>query len=143
MTCGASGISGQRYALFPHHLGSDGHAGVGVSVGKNGISVYEHAADYLPAMLVDDCPLSGWNHIAVVYRAKQPSLYLNGVYEKAGCRSTKTVHPAFDLGGSSYGWYDGILRDVGMSVTSASRAQQAYTNAVGLLANGLLPAAQR
>ena len=109
---GMSGLTGQRYAIFPKHLGSGGHAGAGVSVGSNGISVCEHAADYLPFLLVDDCPLSGWNHIAVVYRDKQPTLYLNGVYEKAGCKSTKTVHPAFDLGGSSYGWYDGKLDDL-------------------------------
>jgi hypothetical protein len=37
---------------------------------------------------------------------------LNGVYEKAGCKSTKTVHPAFDLDGSKYGWYDGKLDDI-------------------------------
>lgn len=109
---GVSGLSRQRYALYPHHLGNDGHAGVGVSVGANGISVYEHATNYLPPVLVDDCQLTGWNHIAVVYRNKQPTLYLNGVYEKAGCKSTKTVHPTFDLGGSNYGWYDGILDDL-------------------------------
>lgn len=80
---------------------------MGVSVGTNGISVYEHAADYLPALLVDNCTLSGWNHITVVYRNRQPTLYLNGLYEKAGCQSTKTVRPAFDVGDSDYGWYDG------------------------------------
>ena len=107
-----SGISGQRFALFPQHAGSDGEAGAGVSVGTNGISVYEHAANYLPSLLVDDCPLSGWNHVAVVYRNKQPTLYLNGVYEKAGCKSTKTVRPLFNLGGSDYGWYHGTLDDI-------------------------------
>jgi hypothetical protein len=109
---GVSGLSGQRYALCPKHLGSRGDAGAGVSVGTNGISVYEHADNYLPSLLVDDCTLSGWNHIAVVYRDKQPTLYLNGVCEKAGCKSRKTVHPAFDLGGSPYGWYDGKLDDI-------------------------------
>jgi hypothetical protein len=109
---GASGLSGQRYALYPKLLGSRGDAGAGVSVGTNGISVYERAEDYLPPLLVDDCTLSGWNHVAVVYRNRQPTLYLNGVYEKAGCKSTKAVHPAFDLGGSSGGWYDGKLDDI-------------------------------
>ncbi|MHB8971663.1 MAG: LamG-like jellyroll fold domain-containing protein [Pirellulaceae bacterium] len=109
---GVAGTSGQRFALLPQHGGDNGDVGTGVSVGTNGISVYEHATDYLPSLLVDDCPLSGWNHIAVVYRNKQPTLYLNGVYEKAGCKSTKTVHPLFDLGGSDYGWYDGTLDEV-------------------------------
>lgn len=119
---GVAGIGGQRYALFPRHLGGGGEAGVGVSVGTNGVSVYEHATDYLPTLLVDDCPLSGWNHITVVYRNKQPTLYLNGVYQKAGCKSGKTVRPMFDLGGSSYGWYDGALRDLrvyGRALTDA------------------------
>jgi hypothetical protein len=106
------GVTGQRYALFPHHLGGGGDAGVGLSIGTNGVSVLEHATDYLPALLVDDCVLSGWNHIVVVYRNKQPTLYVNGVYEKAGCQSTKVVRPAFDLGGSDYGWYDGTLSDI-------------------------------
>ncbi len=109
---GISGTSGQRFAIFPQHGGDRGDAGAGVSVGTNGIIVFEHATDYLPSLLVDNCSLSGWNHIAVVYRNKQPTLYLNGVYEKAGCKSAKTVHPLFDLGGSDYGWFDGALDDV-------------------------------
>jgi hypothetical protein len=107
-----AGIGNQRYALFPQHLGGGGEAGVGVSVGTNGVSVYEHATDYLPPLLVDDCPLSGWNHVAIVYRNKQPTLYLNGVYQKAGCKSAKTVRPAFNLGGTPYGWFAGKLDDV-------------------------------
>ncbi len=44
------------------------------------------------------------------------------MYEKAGCKSTKTVWPAFDLGGSNYGWYDGKLDDIrvyGRALTDA------------------------
>jgi len=109
---GVVGVSGQQYALFPKHLGSGEDAGAGISVGTNGVSVCEHAADYLPTLLVDDCALSGWNHIVVVYRNRQPTLYLRGVYEKAGCQSTKTVRPAFDLGNSDYGAFAGQLDDI-------------------------------
>lgn len=45
-------------------------------VGTNGISVYEHSSDYLPALLVHQAPILGWTHVAVVYRNKQLSLYI-------------------------------------------------------------------
>ncbi len=67
------GTSGQRYALGPRHeAGSD--AGVGVSVGTNGVSVYEHGDNYMPASLVYQGALSGWTYVAVVYENKQPRL---------------------------------------------------------------------
>ena len=74
---------------------------------------------------------------------------LNVVEQVLNAVQTTVVQQAWERGqelavhGLIYGVRDGILRDVGMSVTSASRAQQAYSNAVGLLANGLLPASQR
>lgn len=48
-TGGYGGTSGQRYVIFPGH-GGDGYgsrAGAGISVGTNGVSVYEHADGYL------------------------------------------------------------------------------------------------
>src|SRR5712675_760587 len=48
---GYPGISGQSYAIFPDWGGLDGQAGVGVSVGTNGISVIEHAHNYMPSVL--------------------------------------------------------------------------------------------
>lgn len=112
-TGGVSGIRDQRYALLPmQYSGSSGEAGCGVSVGTNGVSVFELADNYLPSPLVADRPLKGWNHIALVYRGGQPFLYVNGALEKAGLKSGKRVHPDFTLGGNPYGWYQGKLRDV-------------------------------
>jgi hypothetical protein len=136
---GAAGRSGQRFALGP--AWGDlraGEAGIAVSVGTNGVSVFESADNHLPPLLVDDCALPGWNHIAVVWRARQPTLYLNAVFEKAGCRSgitlvyqgkrhtlyfndalekgdrhnERTIHPLFNLGGMESGWFQGKLADV-------------------------------
>ena len=110
---GVSGTSKQRYALAPtQYSAASGSAGAGVSVGTNGVSVFELADNYLPSPLVADRPLSGWNHIVVAYRDNQPSLYVNGELVKTGLKSTKTVHPAFSLGGTPYGWYQGKLDDV-------------------------------
>jgi hypothetical protein len=79
---GVAGQSGQQYALGPVWTAAGPDAGIGISVGTNGVSVFE------------------------------PTLYLNGVLEKAGCQSTKTVHPVFNLGGIANGWYTGKLKDV-------------------------------
>ena len=114
-----SGIGGQRYAIFPIHgenvVGS-GHAGAGVSVGTNGISVFEHSTDYIPSLLVYEGLLSGWNHIAIVYNNKTPSLYLNGQFIKTGLKSNYIVHPSFQLGeipgNNNYGAYQGSLDEV-------------------------------
>jgi len=111
-----AGTAGLPYALAPVFRG-DGpdanNAGVGISVGTSGISVVESSDGYLPSVLVDNLPQKGWNHIAVVYRKKQPTLYVNGMYEKAGHTSVKAVHPVFNLGGADgLGYFAGKLEDV-------------------------------
>jgi hypothetical protein len=122
-TSGITGTAphGQHYAVYPSHGGA-ANAGAGVSVGTNGVSVYEHGAGYLPALLVYDTPLTGWNHIAVVYTAKQPSLYINGILVKTGLTSARTaVFPSARLGGHPYGWHTGDIDEY--RVWSTSRTQ--------------------
>lgn len=121
-TSGTAGTSGQHYVVYPAQ-GTDawgaGHAGAGVSVGTNGVSVYEHAASYMPPLLVWSGAVSGWTHVAVVYRAKQPRLYVNGALVATGLTSTyANVHPGLrtsggtptndgGLGGGNWGWFRG------------------------------------
>ncbi len=50
-TSGYGGVNNQRYAFDPQH-GGDLNAGAGLSVGTNGIAVYEHGSDYMPATAV-------------------------------------------------------------------------------------------
>ncbi|HEY9690604.1 MAG TPA: Calx-beta domain-containing protein [Oculatellaceae cyanobacterium] len=114
-----SGTSGQRYAIAPVEgsgKAGSGHAGAGVSVGTNGISVFEHSAGYIPSPLVYKGSLLGWNHIAVIYQNKTPSLYLNGQFIKTGIQSNYIVHPSFQLGefsgDANYGAYQGSLDEV-------------------------------
>jgi len=111
---GDDGMKGQRYAIWPTYGGvyGEGHAGAGISIGGNGISVYEHGGGYMPALLVHDVALTGWNHVAVVYENKQPKLYVNGVLVKTGLTSTMIVHPSFTLGGGGYGYFHGRLGEV-------------------------------
>jgi len=108
--------SNQRYAIYPAHGRSfgGGHAGAGVSIGTNGVSVLEHADGYLPSVLVHNAPIKDWTHVAVVYSNKEPKLYLNGKLAKTGLKGPMTVHPSLGLGeiGRGYGYYAGLLDDV-------------------------------
>lgn len=124
-TSGITGTTGhgQRHAVFASYGGSS-NAGVGVSVGTNGVSVYEHGAGYMPALLVWDGTLTGWNHIAVVYTAKQPSLYINGILVRTGLTSLRTaVYPSARLGGHTYGWYAGDMDEFRIWSTSRTQAE--------------------
>jgi len=119
------GAGVQRFAIAPVNAFNLGHQGAsaGVSVGTNGISVFEETTidglfSYMPSLLVYDAttPLTGWNHIAVVYNNKQPSLYLNGVLVKTGQTSLqKNVYPSavFAYGNERpTGAYSGQMEEV-------------------------------
>jgi YD repeat-containing protein len=129
-TTGVSGVSGQRYAFGPLNYGTTSEVGAGVSVGTNGVSVYEHGAGYMPATLVYQGTLSGWTHVAVVYENRQPKLYLNGTLVRVGYTSpASTVRVApWNLGGNSYGYFDGQLDDVRVfkGALTASDVQALY-----------------
>jgi RHS repeat-associated protein len=107
------GLSGgQRWAFPGVNAGlyyGDDHAAVCISVGTNGVSVYEWGASYLPAVLVWQAPqpLTKWTHVAVVYTNRQPSLYIDGqlvrqtIVNVPGITKSQ-VHPSANLGGGSY-----------------------------------------
>ncbi len=122
---GISGVSAQlrqiqRFAVFPDQGGlayGANHVGAGLSIGRNGISAYEHGNNYLPSRLVYSNALSGWTHVALVYASRRPQLYVNGVLE----RSTTVlgpfpnIHPSASLGGSTqaaFGNFEGQLDEV-------------------------------
>ncbi|HEY4246698.1 MAG TPA: glycosyl hydrolase [Lacunisphaera sp.] len=69
-----------------------GHATAGLAVGRNGIFVVERSMESCPAVLVSHVPVSGWTHVAVVYRDGRPRLYVNGKFIKEGLISGKIVH---------------------------------------------------
>ncbi|NNF01486.1 MAG: HYR domain-containing protein, partial [Bacteroidia bacterium] len=134
-----SGVTGtnQNYALFPTHGVGWGfnHAGAGISVGTNGISVYEHDNSYLTSLLTYSASISGWTHISVVYINKQPRLYVNGILVKTGLTSLKTaVHPSAGnagvftgqfggVGGGTYGNFIGDIDEVRIWNFSRSQSQ--------------------
>jgi hypothetical protein len=72
------------------------HATAGLAVGRNGLFVVERASDSSPAVLVARRPVSGWTHVAVVYRDGRPSLYVDGALVREGLRSGRVVHAGVD-----------------------------------------------
>jgi len=75
---GYGGVNNQRYAFDPRH-GGDQNAGAGLSIGTNGVAVYEHGSDYMPATATYPTELGDdWNHVMVVYEDQVPTIYLNG-----------------------------------------------------------------
>lgn len=115
-TSGISGVyAGAGFAVWPTHvIGGSWGAGAGISVGTNGVVVYEHSDSYLPALLAWQGTISGCTHIAVVYQNKQPRLYVNGELVRTGLTSTRSsVHPSIDrFGGGAYGYYTGTLDEI-------------------------------
>jgi hypothetical protein len=105
-----------RFAIMPRwgDVWGSNDAGAGVAIGTNCICVYEHAGGYLPPVLVWQGAVSGWTHVIVVYKDRQPSLYVNGKLVAIGLTGQKAfVHPGFNLiGGFTYGYYAGYLDEV-------------------------------
>jgi len=110
---GIAGLEDQRYIIFPGH-GGESFAGTGISVGTNGIIIFEHGADHFPAILVHKMPIKKWTHITVVFKDKTPYLYINGKYTKKGISSIKTaLYPSGIIGGlEKYGYYTGFLKNL-------------------------------
>lgn len=118
-TSGTLGTAGENYIIYPQNgnvLGDSAYSGAGVSIGTNGIGVFEHSQSYMPGLLFQATQINDWTHIAIVYTNKQPSLYINGQFIKTGLTSTKSeVHAIIsDLGGSYYGKYKGYVDDLGV-----------------------------
>jgi hypothetical protein len=125
------GVSGQRYAVDALWYDPSVGAGAGVSVGTNGVSVYEHSANYMPALLVWQGTLSGWTHVAVVYENKQPKLYINGTLVRTGLTSSMNSVRAktWALGTGYYGAFDGKLDDI--RIYSGALSTSDLANLVG------------
>ncbi len=127
-TTSTTGISGQKYLFGAVNEGTN--SGAGVSVGTNGISVYEHGSAYMPPLAVYNGTVpSGWNYLAIVYNNKTPSIYLNGTLVRTGLTSPKTtVYAPYQIGGGSYGYHDGQVDEVRISnvARTAEEIAEAY-----------------
>jgi len=119
-----SGISGQAYVFSPVH-GGDDNMGVGVSVGTNGISVYEHGAAYMPAVAVYEEEIgTGWSHVVVVYSQRTAKIYLNGTLVHTGLTSQRDVALSpIQVGSGFYGSFSGTIDDAFVAHMPLSQEQ--------------------
>jgi RNA polymerase sigma factor (sigma-70 family) len=107
-----TGCNAQRYAVVPSHGGLEGkRAGCGISVGTNGVGLFEHTHNHCPCVVEHKAEIKGWTHIAVVYAKGTPTLYLNGTAVKTGTPSRWVVFPGTAFGDNrfNYGPYHGLV----------------------------------
>lgn len=104
------------YTIYPpagELLYGEGHATCGLAIGRNGVAVWEHTSEGPVPVLSVPVPISGWSHVALVYKAGVPSVYVNGKRIGKGQASGALVHPglgaAYLSEGASY--YNGDLSD--------------------------------
>ena len=112
-TSGTGGVNNQRYAFDPRH-GGEQNGGAGLSIGTNGIAVYEHGSNYMPTTAAYPTELGDdWNHVMVVYDNKLPTIYLNGREVHTGLESPREiVYAPFQFGGMTYGYFEGVMDEV-------------------------------
>ena len=112
-SAGVGGTGGQHW-LFGANHGGDLDAGAGISIGTNGISVYEHGSGYMPALAVYERPIgSGLQVICVNYSGRQPTIDDQGLAAHTGLVSTRRqIWAPVEIGAGAYGAFGGDILEV-------------------------------
>lgn len=87
----------EYYAIYPssgNKLYGVGHASCGLTVGRNGIAVWENTGGNPVLVLAAAVAIAGWSHVAIKYNDGTPAIYLNGDIVATGKKSKSLVHPA-------------------------------------------------
>ena len=108
----------QQYAIFPKQGGTD--SGMGLSIGTNGVSIFEHGNAFLPAVLVHPQSFGdSWTQaVLTVSNNGAPDLFINGIKVDTGLQTGRTkilsvfANPTEGVGGGGYGHFDGLLDDI-------------------------------
>lgn len=97
----------------------DGHAGVGILAGTNGVAIWEHSSGYINYPVIIRANLTEWTQIGIVYNNPVISLYINGHLAGIGSANPSFhFHPSsgetisswgipFYGGLGLYSWYNG------------------------------------
>jgi hypothetical protein len=90
-----------------------GHVSCGLLVGRNGVAVLERDHLNWHTLISMPMPISGWVHVALVYKAGAPSVYVDGKLAGQAEASSAVVHPgvsdARERDGAEY--FDGDMSD--------------------------------
>jgi hypothetical protein len=123
---GVGGTSGQHY-LFGAQHGGDRNAGAGLSVGTNGVAVYEHGSGYMPAVAVHAGALGeGGTLVAVNYDTGRAALDVQGLNARPETISPRDqVTAPVEIGQGAYGAFEGDLAEVLLFERSLSLFERA------------------
>jgi hypothetical protein len=124
------------YAVYPspgEKLYGEGHSIFGLTVGRNGVAVWENAKGRPVFNVAVEKPLSGWTKVELICKEGVPSIYINGELAAEGTKSAYIVHPGIGHTylneGASY--YNG---DLSTEVENATIANEG--DRLVLFANG-------
>ncbi|MCB0657357.1 MAG: hypothetical protein KDC57_14530 [Saprospiraceae bacterium] len=85
------------YAIYPpggNFLYGEGHATCGVTVGRNGVAVWENGNGFPEFNFSAPGALSGWTHIGIVYQEGVPTIYIDGKKVGRGVKKFEQIHPS-------------------------------------------------
>lgn len=88
-------LPGRGFLFYPPAgaaVYGSGHAACALTAGLNGVRVFERT-DRLTEVVFAEQKLTGWTHLALVYREGQATLYINGKTVAQGKKSASIVHP--------------------------------------------------
>ena len=111
-----------------------GHVSCGLMAGRNGVAVFERAHFNWHTLISTPMPISGWVHVALVYKAGAPSVYVGGKLVGQAEASGAIVHPgssdARERDGAEY--FDGDMSDPELikEALSEDRIQQLAAGAI-------------
>lgn len=102
------------YAVYPspgEKLYGEGHSTFGLTVGRNGVAVWENAKGKPVFSVAAEKALSGWTKVDLVCKDGVPSIHINGEFAVEGKKSEYIVHPALGHSYLSEGasYYNGDL----------------------------------
>lgn len=126
---GTAGTAGQKYLFGAKASGVD--AGAGMSLGTNGLSIYEQGDSYMPPLAAYSGPVGSGAVLAEVqYQAKRPTIYLHGQLVRVGLTSPRPhVFAPVEIGAGDFGAFAGDVAEVMVYNRALSSAERATVEA--------------
>ncbi|QMW04335.1 glycosyl hydrolase [Spirosoma foliorum] len=88
------------YAIYPSSgtVFGAGHAVCGLTIGRNGVAVWERTTGKPVFRMAATTTISGWSHVALVYKSGIPSIFVNGKLIQEGKSGENIIHPSPSFG---------------------------------------------
>lgn len=128
-TTGTAGTSGQKYLFGATSSGVN--AGAGMSLGTNGISIYENGNSYMPPLAVYGGSVgNGFVLGAFEYEARRPTIFLNGQLLRPGLVSPRPqVSAPTEIGAGAFGAFAGDIAEIMIYNRALSADERAIVEA--------------